>query len=99
MFNNLNDFSEHLWFDTLRKISNEQKISFDDLLLLRNISVLLKDREKLEKLFTLIKMIPESSENEEYICRGDEKIEKIFKLVDNDINSETWGETLFGRRD
>ena len=54
----------------------------------------LKDREKLEKLFTLIKMIPESSENGEYICRGDEKIEKIFKLVNNDINSETWGETL-----
>ena len=42
MFNNLNDFSEHLWFDTLRKISNEQTISFDDLLLLRNIAVLFK---------------------------------------------------------
>ena len=87
MFNNLKDFSEHIWFDTLRKISKERIITIDNMLLLRNIAVHLKDKEKLKELFEIIKML--------YISiNGDEKIEKMLKLLDDDIKSETWGENV-----
>ena len=49
MFNNLKDYSVHLWFETLKIINNKETISFDNLLLLRNIAVWLKDKEKLEQ--------------------------------------------------
>ena len=39
MFNNLEGlFSEHLWFNSLRKISKERIITIDNILLLRNIA-------------------------------------------------------------
>ena len=75
MSNNREDYSEYLWFDTLPSISKDETISLITCYCYENIAVWLKDREKLEQLFTLIKMIPE------YICRGDPKIEKNFKVT------------------
>ena len=51
MFNNLKDYSVHLWFETLKIINNKETISFDNLLLLRNIAVWLKDKEKIDCSF------------------------------------------------
>ena len=59
------------------------------MLLLRNIAVELKDREKLKKkkLFELLKMFYIST-------NSNKKILKILNILDDDINRETCGETL-----
>ena len=94
MFNNLNEFSEYLWEEKLKKAVKIGIISIDDILLLRNISVELKDKEKLKGLFELVKMIDISLEPPPKELKKEKK-QKILKLLDDDIKSETWGDNVF----
>ena len=57
IFNNLEEYSEHLWFNSLRKITEKKIITIENMLLLRNIAIELKDKEKLKQLLNLCKMI------------------------------------------
>ena len=78
------DIYDNIYYYTLRKFNTEGIITIDDMLLLRNIAVKLKDREKLKELYELFKMF--------YISTGSNiKIIKILNLLHVDINIKTWG--------